>query len=60
MSEDRPTRVASVDVRVTLPGGFPPARREAFLAVIEHCTVHNSLRQAPNVRIGVSEAREAA
>ena len=50
---DRPARVADVDLRVTLPEGFPEGRRKAFSSVIEHCTVHNSLRQAPEVRIAL-------
>jgi putative redox protein len=57
---DRPARVGSVGIDVTLPAGFPEERRAAFLAVIEHCTVHNSIRQAPDVRIAIVQAREAA
>jgi putative redox protein len=49
-AEDRPARVASITLGVHVPG-LPASRREALLAVIEHCTVHNSIRTAPCVRI---------
>lgn len=50
----RPARVASVDVRVTLPGGIPEERRDAALAVARHCTVHNTLTAPPEIRIGLT------
>jgi uncharacterized OsmC-like protein len=59
-AKDRPARVSSIDIRVSLPEGFPSERRAAFLSVLEHCTVHNSIRQAPAVGIDFSVAREAA
>jgi putative redox protein len=52
---DRPARVADIDIRVTPPPGLPDARRAGFLAVIEHCTVHNSLHQVPEIRIALEE-----
>jgi uncharacterized OsmC-like protein len=54
MSEDRPARVASVDVRVRPPAGFPDERAPALERVIEHCTVHNTLRMGTEVRIGLA------
>jgi uncharacterized OsmC-like protein len=57
---DRPARVGSVAIDVTLPAGFPEARRAAFRSVVEHCTVHNSIRQGPEISIAIAEAREAA
>ncbi len=60
MAADAPARVSSVEMNVALPEGFPAARRAAFLAVIEHCTVHNSIRQAPELRIELHSARGAA
>lgn len=50
-AEDRPARVGRVEVAVRLPEGFPEERRAALRAVVEHCTVHNSLRQPPEVAI---------
>jgi putative redox protein len=54
MAEDRPARVASVDLRVLLPESFPESRRQALLRVVDHCTVHNSILQAPAMRISVA------
>jgi uncharacterized OsmC-like protein len=48
---DRPARVSEVRLHVSLPDGFPEARRAGLQAVVEHCTVHNSIRQAPDVTI---------
>ena len=59
-AKDRPVRVASIEIDVTLPEGFPAERREAFLAVVEHCTVHNSISMRPDVRIGLAQDRRAA
>jgi uncharacterized OsmC-like protein len=52
-AEDRPARVGEVSVAVHLPEGFPEERRAALRAVVEHCTVHNSLRQPPEVEIAL-------
>ena len=51
----RPARVAEVDVRLILPDGVPAGRRDALLAVAEHCTVHNTLTTPPEVRITLGE-----
>ncbi len=50
---DRPARVGKIEIVVHLPDGFPEERRAAFLSVVEHCTVHNSLRQPPEVGIAL-------
>jgi putative redox protein len=46
---ERPARIGRIDVRLALPAGFPPDRRKALTAVVEGCTVHNSMRQPPEV-----------
>jgi uncharacterized OsmC-like protein len=58
-STDRPARVSEVELRVLLPAGFPDERREGLRAVVEHCTVHNSIRQAPEVRIELASGEGA-
>lgn len=58
-AEDRPARVASITLAVHAPG-LPASNREAFLAVIDHCTVHNSMRMTPDVRIEVGPSELAA
>jgi putative redox protein len=60
MAEDRPARVRSIRVEVHLPEGFPEERREAFLAVLRHCTVHNSLSLKPDVAIALTAEPRAA
>jgi uncharacterized OsmC-like protein len=60
LAEDRPTRVGSITISVVLPETFPQERHEAFLAVVEHCTVHNSMRTRPEIAIGLRDRRRAA
>ncbi len=48
---DRPARVDRVRLTIQIPGGIPASRQAALLAVASHCTVHNTLRQAPNIAI---------
>jgi len=38
MAADRPARVGAVRLRITVPGGVPPQRTAALLAVASHCT----------------------
>jgi|SRR5690606_5756982 len=52
---DRPARVGAVTIRIHPPAGLPPERIERLLAVASHCTVHNSLTQAPDVTVAVAE-----
>jgi len=56
MAGDRPARVGTVDLTVRLPDGFPEEQRDRLMAVIEHCTVHNSLVRPPQVRIAAQTA----
>ena len=49
-AEDAPSRVATIDVAAT-PEGFPESKLPALMRVVDRCTVHNSLRQPPMVRI---------
>jgi putative redox protein len=51
VATDRPARVAGVRLAIRLPGGVPPTRQAALLAVASHCTVHNTLRQPPDIAI---------
>jgi putative redox protein len=49
MSRDRPARVAAIRLEVLLPVWLKETHHRALLAVIDKCTVHNSLRQEPHV-----------
>jgi len=57
---DRPARVDSIELQVQLPEGIPEQRHAALLAVIEHCTVHNSLVQTPEISFELRAERVAA
>jgi putative redox protein len=48
---DRPARVGSIHIVVIPPAGLPEERRDGLLATARHCTVHNTLRQPPDVDI---------
>ena len=49
-----PVRVGSVSLSLTVPAGVPADRHEALLAVASHCTVHNSIVQAPDIRVALA------
>ncbi|MGO8960459.1 MAG: OsmC family protein [Streptosporangiaceae bacterium] len=51
MASDRPARISDVHIAICVPSGVPVDRRQALLAVASHCTVHNTLRQPPEVTI---------
>ncbi len=51
MATDTPARVSDVHLAIRVPAGVPADRRKALLAVASHCTVHNTLRQPPEVTI---------
>ena len=56
MSTDRPSRVASVDLRIDLPVPLRADLRDALLRAVDHCTVHNSLRTPPAVRMEIRDS----
>jgi uncharacterized OsmC-like protein len=55
-----PSRVAEIKIAIVVPAGLPDVLRAPLLAVAEHCTVHNSIVAAPQVRIELEPARVAA
>ena len=56
---ESPHRVGEIELLVDAPG-LTDAKREAFTRVIDHCTIHNTLRQPPAVRVVVSSSETAA
>jgi uncharacterized OsmC-like protein len=60
LSSDRPARVRSIGIHVDLPHGFPIERRDALLAVLKHCTVHNSIVMKPDIAIALRADPKAA
>ena len=53
MATSRPARVHDIQIDVRVPDWLPLQRWPALKAVIEHCTVHNSLHTPPSVRINL-------
>jgi putative redox protein len=51
MATDRPARVAGIRIAVKVPTDLPESRWPAFEAVVRHCTVHNTLRNEPEVSV---------
>jgi putative redox protein len=51
MSSGRPARVETITVSLDGLPALEDRRRAALLAVVDHCTVHNSIRQTPKVRV---------
>ena len=60
MSPDRPARVDTVTLRLLVPQPLESKRRRALLAVVDHCTVHNSIRIPPEVRVTLAESVETS
>jgi putative redox protein len=60
MSADRPARVDTITMRLLVPEPLAPNRRRALLAVVDHCTVHNSIRTPPHVRVTLAEPVDAS
>ncbi len=48
---ERPHRVGPMVVRIHLPRAMNPLERDRLVRVAEGCTVHQTLRKAPEVRI---------
>jgi len=53
-----PHRVGAIDLRIEVPGELDPQEQAALLAVASRCTVHNSLRQPPEVRIELARPNQ--
>lgn len=60
MANERPNRVGRIEIHLELPSGFPSKHHDRLMAVVEHCTVHNSMLQMPEVRITAEASVEAA
>jgi uncharacterized OsmC-like protein len=56
---ESPHRVGEIDLAVDAPG-LTDAKRAAFTRVIDHCTIHNTLRRPPEVRTLVTSRQTAA
>jgi uncharacterized OsmC-like protein len=52
----RPAKVREIRVLISPPSALPAERRDAFLAVASHCTVHNTLTAPADVDIALAAA----
>lgn len=52
----RPARITHIDIVITPPRALPEERRDAFIAVASHCTLHNTLDAPPTTRIQLNTA----
>ncbi|MGW6442648.1 OsmC family protein [Lentzea sp. NPDC055074] len=57
MAADHPARIAGMRVTVDPGQELEPRRWQALRAVVDHCTVHNTLRRPPEVEILVRGGR---
>lgn len=55
MAADRPARVSRIAITSCVGKELTPQQKLALRAVVDHCTVHNTLRQPPEVEIRVEE-----
>jgi uncharacterized OsmC-like protein len=60
MAQDRPARVSAIDLGLELPPSFPASLEPRLRAVVERCTVHNSIVRAPIVSLELSPVGEPA
>ncbi|HEY7487187.1 MAG TPA: OsmC family protein [Streptosporangiaceae bacterium] len=60
VSDRPPARVTGIDLRIQLPATIPEQRRKALIAVVERCTVHNSITHLPLIEIDIETAAHAA
>ncbi len=51
---EHPSRVGEVAIEINVAAPLPGTMADALRAVAEHCTVHNSIALAPDVRIRVA------
>jgi len=56
---ENPHRIGDIEVNVDAPS-LTADHREAFSRVIEHCTLHNTLRRPPAVRIHLAHRTAVA
>jgi putative redox protein len=60
MSSELPARVATITLRLDGLPPLPDNRRAALLAVVDHCTVHNSIQQAPRIHVELAPTAEGS
>ncbi|WXG44848.1 MAG: OsmC family protein [Promethearchaeati archaeon SRVP18_Atabeyarchaeia-1] len=51
---ENPHRIGSIEARITLPAKLAQKERAGLLRMVEECTVHNTLKVKPEIRILLS------
>jgi uncharacterized OsmC-like protein len=59
MSPDRPSRIGSIAIRVALFAGLSADHRHAIQAVLDRCTLRNTLMRPPAVMVSLEERTPA-
>jgi uncharacterized OsmC-like protein len=57
---DRPARVRSIEMTMDVPSALPEDQLDRLRAVVEHCTVKNSLSHPPDVRLQMTRSEVPA
>lgn len=60
IGHERPWRVANVTLDVLLPATLDEAHHDGVRRIAEHCTVENSLREAPEIRMVLRDSLRSA
>lgn len=55
MAADRPPRIGRIRLTVDPAQELTGRQRQALHAVVDHCTVHNTLRQPPQIEIRIRD-----
>lgn len=53
------SRVEGITLRLDVPGGVAPALEPALRRAIEHCTVHQSIREQPVIEYAINALQES-
>ncbi|MFH1552200.1 MAG: OsmC family protein [Candidatus Omnitrophota bacterium] len=54
-AEDK-SRISDITISIDVPNAVLGARKKAVLAAAHKCTIHNTLKQPPNINIDVEES----
>jgi uncharacterized OsmC-like protein len=60
MADDPPSRVNAIDLILAVPAGVPAHLEPRLRAVVERCTVHNSIARTPTIALELAIRVEPA
>jgi len=53
-----PHRIGAMQIRIILPSSLTKSERDGLLRTVEHCTVENTLKHVPSVRIEIDSKED--